>query len=213
MSDDLKNAGGDFPQKKKPEMAFRRKVFASEADIEIDEAGIGEAEKGLPGDLITADQKKKSKRKGTMSRYYHLPTPMKVLFIFGTLACITLFTLHYKGVPLWLPWSDKPYVLSGVAYYFMLYVMLVFNIFMGLGATRKQRSQAPKWFDYGLSIVLLACFVYFFANAQEIAFHQFEPPPDIFSFVAALVVGILALEAARRRKTRPSTNTNRNTGI
>ena len=160
----------------------------SEVDIELENAKEA-----------TLDPKKASSRKGTMSRYYLMPRPIKVLFLISCSSCILLFFLYMKGLPLKLPWSDGPgIVLSGAYYFYLLYCLLVGNIYLGLGATRKQRGKAPPWYDYVLSAILLSAFIWLFINVEAIAAGMFELEPTTGSIVVAIIVGILAIEGGRR---------------
>jgi len=157
----------------------------SEAEIELENA-----------QETTLDQKSKAQRKGTMSRYYHMPRFIKPIFLLSCAVCILLFYLYMKGLPLKLPWSEGPgIVLQGTYYFFLLYCLLVGNIFLGLGATHKQRGKAPPWYDYTLSLILLGAFIWFFVNWEAIDYGMFEQEATIASVIVAVVVGALAIEA------------------
>jgi len=160
----------------------------SEIDIELENA---------PQTKLAPSES--SKRKGTMSRYYLMPRPIKVLFLVSCVSCIVLFFLYMKGLSLKLPWSDGPgLVLSGAYYFYLLYCLLVGNIYLGLGATRKQRGKAPPWYDYLLSVILLSAFIWLFINVKSIAAGMFELEPTTGAIVVAIIVGVLAIEAGRR---------------
>jgi len=131
-------------------------------------------------------------RKAGLSRYWFLPVPIKIIFIGCAIAALILFILFWFSVPI----GGK--VLSGTFYYYLLYATLGFNVFMGLGATKAQKTQAPPWFDYVMAFTLWGIILFFLFNHEVIAARMWEPPPTTFHFVLALLLGLMALEAARR---------------
>jgi TRAP transporter 4TM/12TM fusion protein len=89
-------------------------------------------------------------------------------------------------------------ILCGTFYYYLLYSLLAFNVFMGLGASAKLKRQPPPWYDYVLSLVLVGTMVYFLFNSEAISMHTWEPPPETFQIGLAVIIGIIAIEAGRR---------------
>lgn len=131
-------------------------------------------------------------KKRGLSRYYFLPWPMKVVFVMGPIIALVLFILHWFSVPVF------GRVLASTFYFYCIYSALVFNVFMGLGATRKQKMQAPPWFDYVLAFLFLGCMVYFLFNADTIGVRAWDVPPGPLQYATAIIVGLLAIEAGRR---------------
>lgn len=129
---------------------------------------------------------------GGISRYHLMPKPIKLWFIISTMIAMALFIIHFKGIPIF------GYVLSGTFYYYLLYTVMVFNVFMGLPATQIQKRRAPPWYDYVMASVLLACVVFFLINSEPISLRMWEPPPNFIAFAAAVIVLGLGLEAGRR---------------
>ena len=133
-----------------------------------------------------------SYRPGGLSRYHHMPPVVKAIFILAPIAATALFLLHWFSIPVF------GNVLAGTVYYYLLYAILGFNVFMGLGASRKLNNQAPPWYDYILALTLWGIIIFFLLNADEIAAHNWDSPPNNWVFASAIVVGILAIEAGRR---------------
>jgi TRAP transporter 4TM/12TM fusion protein len=131
-------------------------------------------------------------KKRGLSRYYFLPWPMKIIFVLGPIIAMILFILHWFSVPVF------GRVLASTFYFYCIYSALVFNVFMGLGATRKQKMQAPPWFDYVLGFLFLGCNIYFLINADIINDGAWNVPPGPVQYVTAIIVGLLAIEAGRR---------------
>jgi TRAP transporter 4TM/12TM fusion protein len=128
----------------------------------------------------------------SLTRYQFLPTPVKVLYLGTTLAAIALFILYWLAVPVY----GK--VISGTAYYYLLFAILGFNVFIGLGASKKKGTGAPPWYDYLLSLLLPAILFFFLYYSNEISMRLWIPAPSIFHFILALILGLLSLEAGRR---------------
>ncbi len=136
-------------------------------------------------------QKEEPKKSG-LSRYWYMPWPIKVIFLASAVVALVLFLLVWFAVPV------GGRVLSGTFYIYLLYATLGFNVFMGLGATKAQKKKAPPWFDYVLAFTLWGAMVFFLLNHETIAARQWEPPPTTFHVVLSIIVGMQALEAARR---------------
>ena len=88
-------------------------------------------------------------KKHGLSRYHYMPRPVKIIFLLGPVVAIILFILHWFSVPI------GGEVLASARYYYLIFAALGFNIFIGLGATPKQRLQAPPWYDYILATLLI----------------------------------------------------------
>ena len=131
-------------------------------------------------------------RPGGLSRYYYMPRPIKAAFILAPIVAVTLFIFHWFSIPIFGE------VLSGTAYSYLLYAVLGFNIFIGLGATRKHSHRAPPWYDYVLAFTLWGIIVFFLFNSDEIAYHNWDSPPNNLVFASAVIIGALAIEAGRR---------------
>ncbi|AKG53946.1 hypothetical protein DGWBC_1299 [Dehalogenimonas sp. WBC-2] len=121
-----------------------------------------------------------------------MPLPVKVIFLLAPVVAVVLFIFHWFSIPIF----GK--VMAGTVYYYLLYAILGFNIFMGLGASRKLNRQAPPWYDYILAFILWGVIVFFLFNADEIAYRNWDSPPNNWVFASALVIGALAIEASRR---------------
>lgn len=137
-------------------------------------------------------------RGGGLSRYYYMPLPVKVIFLLAPVVAVVLFIFHWFSIPIF----GK--VMAGTVYYYLLYAILGFNIFMGLGASRKLNRQAPPWYDYILAFILWGVIVFFLFNADEIAYRNWDSPPNNWVFASALVIGALAIEAIALRASRRS---------
>ena len=131
------------------------------------------------------------KRHG-LSRYYFMPRPIKILFLVGPVLALVLFVLHKLSVPVFGT------VLASTSYYYLLYAALGFNVFMGLGATRKQRQQSPPWYDYVFALVLWGLIIYFLLNSSDIGAENWVTPPGVTQYAAAVTIGVLSIEAGRR---------------
>ncbi|HEY91548.1 MAG TPA: TRAP transporter fused permease subunit [Dehalococcoidia bacterium] len=128
----------------------------------------------------------------SITRYRFLPAPVKITYLGTTLAAVILFVLYWLAIPV------GGTVISGTAYLYLLFAILGFNIFIGLGASRKKRTGAPPWYDYLLAILTPAIFFFFLFHSNEISMRLWTPPPSAFHVTLAIVLGILALEAGRR---------------
>ncbi|MEW6142323.1 MAG: TRAP transporter fused permease subunit [Chloroflexota bacterium] len=127
-----------------------------------------------------------------MSRYRFMPWPVKIVFIGGTIAALILYVFHWFGIPV------AGNLLSGTFYAFLLYAVLGFNVFMGLGATKATKMKAPPWYDYVLSFILWGIIIFMLINSQAISARMWEPPPTTLHLVLAVILGGLTLEAGRR---------------
>lgn len=121
-----------------------------------------------------------------------MPKPVKIAYLGTTLAAVIVFVLYWLAIPL------GGTVISGTAYFYLLFAILGFNIFIGLGASRKNRTGAPPWYDYLLSVLTPAIFFFFLFHSNEISMRLWTPPPSAFHVALALILGILSLEAGRR---------------
>jgi TRAP transporter 4TM/12TM fusion protein len=130
--------------------------------------------------------------RGGLSRYYFLPAPIKIIFLAAPVAAIALFVLHWFSIPV------LGSVIAGTSYYYLIYALLGFNVFMGLGATRRLNRQSPPWYDYLLAFTLWGLIIFFLFNSGEIAYRNWDEPPNGWIFAAAAAVGLLSIEAGRR---------------
>jgi len=128
----------------------------------------------------------------SLTRYRYLPAPVKLVYLGTTLAAVVLFVLYWRAIPV------GGEVISGTTYFYLLFAILGFNVFIGLGASRKSRAAAPPWYDYLLSLLVTAIFIFFLLHSDEISMRLWTPPPSAFHFALALALGLLALEAGRR---------------
>ena len=128
----------------------------------------------------------------SITRYQFFPTPLKILYLGTTLAAIVLFVLYWLAIPV----GGK--VISGTTYYYLLFAILGFNVFIGLGAGKKKKNGAPPWYDYLLSLLLPAILFFFLSYSNEISMRLWTPAPSAFHFILALILGLLSLEAGRR---------------
>ena len=128
----------------------------------------------------------------SLTRYQFLPAPVKLIYLGTTLAAIVLFVLYWLAIPV----AGK--VISGTTYFYLLFAILGFNVFIGLGANRKRKAGAPPWYDYLLSLLLPAILIFFLSHSGEISMRLWTPAPSAFHFVLALILGLLSLEAGRR---------------
>ncbi len=128
----------------------------------------------------------------SLTRYQFLPTPVKIVYLGTTLAAIILFVLYWLAIPV------GGRVISGTAYFYLLFAILGFNILIGLGANRRSRAGAPPWYDYLLSLLTPAVLFFFFFHSNEISMRLWTPAPSVFHFILALALGLISLEAGRR---------------
>lgn len=117
---------------------------------------------------------------------------MKFVYLAVPVLAVTLFILHWFSIPVF------GHVFAGTVYYYLIYALLGVNIFIGLGASRKQGQKATPWYDYLAAIALLAILVFFIFNSREIDYHNWDVPPNGWVLGSAIVLGILAIEAGRR---------------
>lgn len=141
---------------------------------------------------ITDQPQKKKPSHGGLSRYYHLPKPIRVIFLVGPVVAIILFILHWFSVPV------GGSVLSATRYYYLLYAALGFNVLIGIGGSGKRRNDSPPWYDYVLASILWIIVIYFLANSASINANLWDDPPGPLQYVAAVTIGVLAIEAGRR---------------
>lgn len=127
-----------------------------------------------------------------LSRYHQLPPVFKFIFLMVPFISVMLFVLHWFSVPVF------GYVLAGTTYYYLIYALLGLNIFLGLGATRRQGRLRPPWFDYILAGVLVAIIAFFIANSREIDYRNWDSPTDNLVIMSAAVLGLISIEAGRR---------------
>ena len=146
----------------------------------------------VEGQVQSADLSGTGERKGGLSRYWYLPRPMKILFIGGSLAAMIFFILFWFSIPIFGE------VLTSTRYYFILYATLGFNIFIGVGATKAQKKRSPPWYDYVLAFTLWGIIVYFLINHHEIGNKLWVENPTILQYSLATVMGMFAIECARR---------------
>jgi TRAP transporter 4TM/12TM fusion protein len=128
----------------------------------------------------------------SLTRYRYLPAPVKVIYLAATLAAIVLFVVYRLAIPL------GGEVIGGTTYSYLLFALLGFNVFVGLGAGRRRRGGAPPWYDYVLSFFTSAVLLFFLFHSSEISMRLWVPPPSPLHFVLALLLGLLSLEAGRR---------------
>ena len=129
---------------------------------------------------------------GGLSRYYYMPKPIKAIFLLAPIVASVLFVIHWFSIPIF------GNILAGTVYSYLLYAILGFNIFIGLGATRKQNKQAPPWYDYMLAFTLWGIIVFFLFNTNNITYHNWDTPPNNWVFASAVMISVLAIEAGRR---------------
>ncbi len=141
---------------------------------------------------IAASDNAKSPQGNSLGRYRFLPWPMKTVYLLAPVAATLLFIVHWRSIPIF------GNVLAGIPYYYLLYAILGVNVFMGLGANAKANKKAPPWYDYALTLALWGVTIFFLANSNDIAYHNFDLPPNARVFGAAIVMGALGLEAGRR---------------
>lgn len=153
----------------------------------------GETETEGPGsdDLSTSSQINPQAR-SRLSRYDLLPTPVKMVYLLIPALAGILFILHWFSIPVF------GHVFSGVTYYYLIYTLLGLNIFIGLGASRKQNRETTPWYDYVLAVLLVGILVFFIINAREIAYHNWDIPPNGWVLASGIVLGAICIEAGRR---------------
>ncbi|QNT76696.1 TRAP transporter permease [Dehalogenimonas etheniformans] len=131
-------------------------------------------------------------RQGGLSRYHYMPKPVKVIFLLAPVIASTLFVIHWFSIPIF------GHILAGTIYSYLLYAILGFNIFIGLGATKKQNRQAPPWYDYILGVTLVGIIIFFMFNINDITYHNWDSPPNNWVFASAVTISLLVIEAGRR---------------
>lgn len=129
---------------------------------------------------------------GGPGRYRFLPRPAQIIYLLAPLVAISLFVIHWFSLPVF----GK--VMAGTVYYYLLFAVLGINIFLGLGASRRRNQKAPPWYDYLLALALVGVSIFFICNADEIAYRNWDTPPNAWVFAAALVMGAISIEAGRR---------------
>jgi TRAP transporter 4TM/12TM fusion protein len=139
-----------------------------------------------------AAESAKATEGNSLGRYRFLPWPMKIVYLLAPVAATLLFIVHWRSIPIF------GHVLAGIPYYYLLYAILGINVFMGLGASSKASKKAPPWYDYVLTLALWAVTIFFLVNSNDIAYHNFDLPPNALVFGAAIVMGALGIEAGRR---------------
>ncbi|NLE90053.1 MAG: TRAP transporter fused permease subunit, partial [Dehalococcoidales bacterium] len=145
-----------------------------------------------PTEGSSASNREGASPRSRLSRYNLLPAPVKFVYLTVPILTIILFILHWFSIPVF------GHVLSGIVYYYLIYALLGLNIFIGLGATRKQGRKATPWYDYAMAIILFGIIIMFIANAREIDYHDWDVPPNGWVLGSAIILGLLAIEAGRR---------------
>ncbi|MFA5450922.1 MAG: TRAP transporter large permease subunit, partial [Dehalococcoidales bacterium] len=145
-----------------------------------------------PTESSSASNREGASPRCRLSRYSLLPAPVKAVYLAIPILAVTLFILHWFSIPVF------SHVLSGIIYYYLIYALLGLNIFIGLGATRKQGRKATPWYDYAMAIILFGIIIMFIANAREIDYHDWDVPPNGWVLGSAIILGLLAIEAGRR---------------
>jgi TRAP-type uncharacterized transport system fused permease subunit len=125
-------------------------------------------------------------------RYYYLPKPVKIVYLLAPVAALALFICHWWSIPIFGS------VLAGIPYYYLLFAILGTNVFIGLGASSKLNQESPPWYDYALTLALWCVTIFFLLNANEIAYHNWDTPPNGWILAAATVMGLLGIEGGRR---------------
>ncbi|WP_076004353.1 TRAP transporter permease [Dehalogenimonas formicexedens] len=121
-----------------------------------------------------------------------MPRTVKAVFLAMPVIASILFVIHWFSIPIF------GHVLAGTVYSYLLYAILGLNIFLGLGATKKQNRQAPPWYDYVLAVTLAGIVVLFMFNINDITYHNWDSPPNNWVFASAVTISLLAIEAGRR---------------
>jgi TRAP transporter 4TM/12TM fusion protein len=140
----------------------------------------------------TPEDSTPSAPKRGLGRYHHLPKPVKIVYLLAPVAALALFICHWWSIPIFGS------VLAGIPYYYLLFAILGTNVFIGLGASSKLNQQAPPWYDYALTLALWCVTLFFLFNANEIAYHNWDTPPNGWILAAAAVMGLLGIEGGRR---------------
>jgi len=136
-------------------------------------------------------QEKLPPEQNGLTRYSGMPGPVKVVFSVFVLSSVSLFIYYTFG------FNVSGYILSSTAYYYLLYVLLMFCIFVAIPARKKDRGRVP-WYDITLGTVGSGIALYWFLNARSIATSGWIPAPSVLDLALACIFGLLALESGRR---------------
>lgn len=127
---------------------------------------------------------------GVPGRFDSLPVGIRTMRMLLTLVSLGLFVLYWCGLPV------NGQVIGGSEYAYLLFALLSVNLFTGLGVSR--RAAHARWYDYAMTIIMTGLFFWFFLNAREISIGLWTANSDELILTAAVVMGLLAVEAGRR---------------
>jgi TRAP transporter 4TM/12TM fusion protein len=139
-----------------------------------------------------AEPEREDQPKSGLSRYYYFPKPVKIIFVTSAMVAMFLFILFWFSVPIFGT------ILTSTFYYYLLYATLCFNIFVGVGATRAQKKCSPPWYDYVLACLMWIIIIYLLLNHDAIGNKVWVKDPTVLQYSLATILGILAVECARR---------------
>jgi len=126
-----------------------------------------------------------------ITRYQFLPKPLKGITIALTVTGLGFFILY-----IW-SWSIRGWVLESNMFYYILYACFSTSVFLNMPMRKKDRNRVP-WYDLVLATTIFGIAAYFVANAWEITYIGWMPPPSIVPTILAGIVGLIALESGRR---------------
>jgi len=132
-------------------------------------------------------------QKEEATRYWYLPTILKIAYLIVTFIGISLFIM-------WI-FAFQPFgfIFSTTQYFYLLFACFTFGVFVVIPANRRDPSHSKRvpWYDVVLGSAASLICIYFFLNARPIDFGWVQPP-NLFVFLVALVFLLICLEGGRR---------------
>ncbi len=125
-----------------------------------------------------------------VTRYAHLPKPLKISFIVLSTAGVGIAIFYLFG------FSIRGQVLVNYAYYYLLVALYSACGFLILPARKKDKRRVP-WYDLIAAALAFGIALYFFLHAWEIILISWVPSSTL-NFVLGLIFSVLILEGSRR---------------
>jgi len=129
------------------------------------------------------------------SRYYYLPTFLKIVFIILTVLGIGTAVYYLFG------FNIAGNILLDVGYYYLLINAFLTAAFLILPGRESDRQRIP-YYDLIAALLSFGITFYFFLHAWEIGFLGWNPPGTV-QLIMAIILCVLVLEGARRMSGTP----------
>lgn len=127
--------------------------------------------------------------RGELSRYENLSRFSRVCFLILTTFALGLAIFYVFN------FSIRGWVLSSIAYYYLIIALYSSSVFLILPARKKDK--AVPWYDWVAASLTFGISIYFFLHDWEIL-HLGWTHPSPFNFTLALILSLCVLEGGRR---------------